>query len=293
MTIVYTTEEAPESYSKSIFLAGPSPREQDQANWREEALTLLDELGFDGVVYVPLPRDGDFPKNYDGVREWERKNLDRADAIVFWIPRDMKNLPGLTTNIEWGVWFDSGRAILGYPLDAPHMRYLAADAKEQSVPIAHTLKETLQNAIRSIGTGSLRTKGERDVPLQIWKKTDFQQWWLAQVMAGNRLDGAKVVWTFRVGPHKNVVFLYSLHVNVWIESEGRAKTNEVVIFRPSISVIGAVAAVAPKHLRQASARRRHRDRTGDRRQADGLHLRRHPDHVRTVPDAESEGRADP
>jgi len=244
MNIVYTTEETPTTYSKSIFLAGPSPREQDDGNWRPEALKLLEKLGYDGVVYVPLPRDGAFPKNYDSVREWERKNLDRADAIVFWVPRDMKNLPGLTTNIEWGVWYDSGRAVLGYPLDAPHMRYLAGDAKEEAVPLAHTLEETLKNAIKVVGAGAVRKDGERDVPLAIWNKPDFQQWYKAQRSAGNRLDGAKVVWTFRVGPLKSKVFLYALHVNVWVTAENRAKTNEVVIYRPDISVIVAVSAYA-------------------------------------------------
>lgn len=38
---------------KSIFLAGPTPREEKVASWRVAAVKKLEELGFDGVVFVP------------------------------------------------------------------------------------------------------------------------------------------------------------------------------------------------------------------------------------------------
>ena len=38
---------------KSIFLAGPTPRDKNTISWREEALLKLSELEFDGVVYIP------------------------------------------------------------------------------------------------------------------------------------------------------------------------------------------------------------------------------------------------
>ena len=37
---------------KSIFLAGPTPREEKVASWRVDAVKKLEELGFDGVVFV-------------------------------------------------------------------------------------------------------------------------------------------------------------------------------------------------------------------------------------------------
>ncbi len=254
MEIVYTTEEPPQTYSRSIFLAGPSPRQEGQPNWRPEAIRLLEEMGYDGVVYVPLPRNGEWPKSYDSVASWERKNLDRADCILFWVPRDMGSMIGLTTNIEFGTWYDSGRAVVGYPLDAPHTRYLGLCAKEEAVPLSHTLQETCAAAVKMVqgvfGLGSERTGGERDIPLVIWEKQDFLNWYVAQKRAGNRLDSAKIVWNYRVGPLKSRIFLYALHVHVWIGSEGRSKTNEVVIFRPDISTIVAYrhAPVTPKSI---------------------------------------------
>jgi len=83
----------------------------------------------------------------------------------------------------------------------------------------------------------MRAGGEREVPLHLWVKPEFQTWLSLQKAQGNRLDGAQVVWTFRVGKNKETAFLWALHVDVWIASEKRSKTNEVAIFRPDISSI--------------------------------------------------------
>lgn len=238
MQVVYVPDQPPRSYSKSIFLAGPSPRpgQPESLNWRPEALATLERLGFDGVVFVPLPENGDWRHGYDSQIGWELQNLDRADQIVFWVPRSAA-LPALTTNIEYGRFFDSGRAVLGYPEDAPNMRYLALTGKDESVPVAHTLEETLQEAIKRIGNGATRTAGERDVPLNIWRLPHFQGWYRSQTGAGNRLDGAKVLWTFRVGPGKSYTFGFILHVNVFIQAEKRNKINEFVFARPDIATV--------------------------------------------------------
>lgn len=237
MQLVYALEEAPDTYAKSLFLVGPSPRGEDTDNWRSDALQLLEEAGYDGVVYIPLPRNGEWSKNYDNQIVWERKNLDRADVLLFWVPRDMQRLPGLTTNIEFGTWYNTGRTVLGYPLDAPHTRYLGSVSRDEGIPLSHSLKETVQNSLKMIGDGAARSGGERDVPLIVWKKPEFQQWYKAQLAAGNRLDGAKIVWNFRVGPMKSFLFFFAVHANVYIAAENRNKTNEVVLFRNDISVI--------------------------------------------------------
>lgn len=238
MQIVYAPNLPPESYTKSIFLAGPSPRQPDQPNWRPEALRILDRLGYDGVVYVPIPESGDWSHGYDSQVEWEVRNLNRADQIVFWVPRS-EQLPGLTTNVEYGRYFDSGRAVLGFPDTANGMRYLAHIGQRESVPQFSSLEETLAEAVRRCGSGSHRTGGERDVPLNIWKLPHFQSWYWAQTSAGNRLDGAEVLFTFRVGPGKSFTFAFVLHVNVYIASENRNKTNEFVFSRPDIATVVA------------------------------------------------------
>ncbi|HCC22694.1 TPA: NUDIX hydrolase [Candidatus Falkowbacteria bacterium] len=239
MQVVYARESPPEEITKSIFLAGPSPRDDSHLNWRVEALEILQRIGYDGVVFIPLPRDGNWSHSYDSQVIWESTYLHMADLIVFWIPRDLHALPAFTTNVEFGWWFSSGKATLGFPVHAPKMRYLEHHAKDECVSIFYTLEDTLQGVVQKLGDGSLRVGGQREVPLYIWKTNHFQAWHRAQVGAGNRLDGAKVVWTFRVGPQKNFVFFWAIHVDVYIANEDRHKTNEVVISRPDIATIVA------------------------------------------------------
>jgi hypothetical protein len=38
---------------KGIFLAGPSPRNNNVISWRKEALKILEELNHQGMVFVP------------------------------------------------------------------------------------------------------------------------------------------------------------------------------------------------------------------------------------------------
>jgi 8-oxo-dGTP pyrophosphatase MutT (NUDIX family) len=42
---------------------------------------------------------------------------------------------------------------------------------------------------------------------------------------------------YRTGPEKSIVFLWALHVDIFIGSENRHKVNEFVIARPDISTI--------------------------------------------------------
>ena len=236
-TIVYATEAPPRTFTSSMFLAGPSPRDPEHPNWRIEALELLES--YDGVVFIPLPRDGNWSHSYDNQVEWEHKYLHMADKVVFWVPRDMETLPALTTNVEFGMWYKSGKAVLGFPTDAPKMRYLAHHAKDEGVPIFFDLEEMLKAVVNDLGDGAARTDGEREVPLFIWNLPHLQGWYKTQVAAGNRLDGAQLLWTFRVGPTKGFTFAYVLHVDVHITSEGRNKINEFIFGRPDIATIVA------------------------------------------------------
>jgi ADP-ribose pyrophosphatase YjhB (NUDIX family) len=227
----------PTTFSSSLFLAGPSPRTAGVPDWRQEALTILAELGWDGVVFVPLPETITDTVNYDNQVEWEQKMMGMSDMIVFWIPRDLEKLPGFTTNVEFGMWMKSGKVVLGFPPKAPKMRYLETLGGWEGMPVFNTLADTLFNAVYSVGLGAERIGGEREVPLQIWNLPAFQGWLTAQKKAGNRLDGAKTIMTFR--PNKKRLFLFALHVDVFVESENRSKNNEIVIFRPDISTIVA------------------------------------------------------
>lgn len=82
MLVIYTGEEMPNTINKSVFLAGPSSRPgQDIESWRNDAIKILDDIGFDGVVFSPEYREmKSDPKahdnfDYDNQVEWEEKYL--------------------------------------------------------------------------------------------------------------------------------------------------------------------------------------------------------------------------
>ncbi|OGY92805.1 MAG: hypothetical protein A3B31_02870 [Candidatus Komeilibacteria bacterium RIFCSPLOWO2_01_FULL_53_11] len=237
MHIVYAPEEPPSSWTKSLFLAGPTPRDKSVPSWRPEALRLLEEASYDGVVFVPENRGGTVKVDYTGEVEWEELCLNLADVVLFWVPREMKTMPALTTNIEWGVWHDSGKAVLGAPPDAKHVRYLRYYAEKMHIPTAETLPETIGLALTVLGDGAMRLGGEREVPLSIWRTKHFQDWYRMVIRAGNRLDSARVKWVFHVGSDKEMAFLFALQVSIYIAAEQRHKSNEVIISRPDVSAI--------------------------------------------------------
>lgn len=242
MKIVYAYEKAPEALSKSIFLAGPTPRSEGVKSWRPDALRELRSAGYDGVVFVPEPRDSSWSRDYDAQIGWEDRHLNMADVILFWVPRDLATLPAFTTNVEFGFWADSGKAVFGAPLreggdEFPKNRYLRHYSEQFGLPSKHTLRETVRAALDKIGDGAERSGGERDVPLFIWNTPHFQSWYGAQKKAGNRLEGARVLWTFRVGPERDIVFFLALHVDMHVTSENRRKTHEIILLRPDISTV--------------------------------------------------------
>lgn len=247
MNIVYAKDKFPTTVTRSVFLAGPTPRDGISFSWRKYAIDLLRNLGFNNqndTVYIPEPKDG-WDGDYTDQIDWEEEALNRADCIIFWIPRDIAGgMPGFTTNDEWGYWKDSGKVVFGAPINADKVRYQQHYAEKYGVPISDTLEKTLKSALEMIGCGDERTDGECQVPIYIWNKPEFKQWYGHQKAAGNRLDGARVSWAFKVpapafgsvAPPKHL-FMYAIHVNVYVHAEDRNKTNEVILFRTNISSI--------------------------------------------------------
>lgn len=247
ITEVYAYEVAPSSYHASLFLVGPTPRTNDAQSWRPKALQVLSQYiddNIDLVVFIPEPRNGVYSSNYLDQVEWETQHLEIADTIFAWIPRDMKtSLKGLTTNIEFGRYIESGKLFYGRPEQADNVKYL--DWMYHQVTkrqVANTLEQLVAEVITylqqllSKSNHSRREAGERYVPLNIWSTPCFQDWYQSQQRVGNQLMNAKLLWSFVI--HKmNSIFSYALHVNMWIVAENRIKSNEFIISRPDISVV--------------------------------------------------------
>lgn len=193
--VVYANEQPPDAWEASLFIAGPMPRTTDVPSWRPAALKAI-EAAWTGpgelIVFVPEPRDGK-PLTYDH-HTWEDCWLAIVDVIVFWVPREMRHLPGLTTNVEFGRWEASGRVVLGAPATAAHVGYLRECAARNGVPVTATLDDAAAAAMALIGDGSRRNVHERQIPLLVWRHPEFQNWLAERRRSGDTLAGARVLW---------------------------------------------------------------------------------------------------
>ncbi|MFE6356507.1 nucleoside 2-deoxyribosyltransferase domain-containing protein [Streptomyces rochei] len=195
--VVYVGRKAPDSWDASVYLCGPTPTDPAEPSWRPAAVAAL-RAAWAGpgrlAVFLPEPAaGGDYPAYADQIA-WEEEAMRRTDVVLFWIPRDMARLPGLVSNIKWGAWYDSGRAVLGAPPEAERMAYLLHFADARGVPVERTLPGAAEAALRAVGTGGRRTGGERAVPLPVWRSEPFRRWYADGRAAGLRLLDARVEW---------------------------------------------------------------------------------------------------
>lgn len=123
MIINYSDQEVIKG-KKSVFLAGPTPRGEDVVSWRTEACAILEQIGFNGVVYVPEYSSWKPKADYVDQAMWEREALINATVIVFWVPRKLPDMAAFTTNVEFGYWLHSGKVIYGRPEEATKIKYL-------------------------------------------------------------------------------------------------------------------------------------------------------------------------
>jgi hypothetical protein len=233
--VVYARQPFPAVVERTLFLAGPTPRSPEVPSWRTRALELLAD--FDGHVFVPEDAGGEVRGEYHDQIAWELAALARADCILFWVPRRLDTMPAFTTNVEFGLFSGSGRAVFGAPPAAEKVRYLVELARRKGVPVVDSLDEAVAEARRQVGTGARRSGGECCVPCPVWSSTAFQAWYGAQRAAGNELVSAEVRWLLRTGPRNDWLFLWALEVDMFIRAENRHKKNEVVLGRPDVSQV--------------------------------------------------------
>lgn len=137
---------AQQPFELSIFLAGPTPRSPDVRSWRPEAIQLLAEFGFTGRVFVPEDVSQIDFIHARQVR-WEWAALNSATVILFWVPRELTQMPAFTTNIEFGLYVSTRKCVLGFPQDSEKMAYLAQLAYSYGVPTYQSLRETVRRSI--------------------------------------------------------------------------------------------------------------------------------------------------
>lgn len=233
LKLIFSDDPFPSMVEKTLFLAGPNDRLEvgdpiRKDTWRHRVVNYLDARRYDLTVFIPFPKEifyGDtltHEIDYSLQIQWELDCLDAADIILFYVERTEKNL-GLTTNIEFGRYIDSGRIMYCRPNEALNIRYLDQMILARNKKVYYNLHSVLEDTVSLLGEGALRVDGEARVPLLFWKSEQFQSWYSNLKVAGNRLDGfiPKLALTCN-----NELFAMAAHVNVYVKAEDRNKSNE-------------------------------------------------------------------
>ena len=144
----YVTPQVP------IFLAGPIERIPPYGikllpQWRKEALQYLEASSVLWKVLTPEWDQKPEGWTYEDQIMWEVFHMGRiAKVILFWIPRQLPDLPGFTTNVEVGEYLRSGKIVIGAPPDAPHTEYIKVRCRGLEIRWHTTLKDVCTEAER-------------------------------------------------------------------------------------------------------------------------------------------------
>lgn len=246
MELIYSKESFPQTLSKSIFLAGPTPRKDLSLSWREECVEVFKELNYDGTLFLPINRDH-IPFNPDTLEEqidWEIKSLNACDCILFWIPRLMREdyeMMGLTTNVEFGRYLNSYKLIIGgNDTKNFYLQYISKDKYKWH----YDMKDLVKDAIDFVGNPVERHGVECKIPKHIFTSKQFMNWYNGMKSAGNRLEDISIDYEFH-GKKTNNLYIAIWHPHVYVEEskdgikEQRIKSNEIVVGRPDMSYICA------------------------------------------------------
>ena len=150
---IYSLQDV-ENYKNSIFLAGPTYRVKDnmhldRRSWRKDAIDIFENLNFDGTLIIPEWVEDKKPKDwsYEKQVQWEVDNLDKCSIVLFWIPRDLTELPAFTTNVEFGYYIDNPKSIAGSTKTAENNRYLIERFKMINKPWFYDLENLCSYAM--------------------------------------------------------------------------------------------------------------------------------------------------
>lgn len=177
MRVNYSNQDVIIAKEKSIFLAGPTPRTKEIVSWRKEAIRILEILEFEGVVYYPEYDNDQVKESYVDQAVWERKALQAATCILFWVDRNLICLPGFTTNVEFGYWIakKGSRVVYGRPNGAPKTKYLDWLYQiEQEKDISDNLEDLVLEAIICANEKRIFGSTEREV-WKILEKSDTEE----------------------------------------------------------------------------------------------------------------------
>ena len=140
----------PKTLQNAIFLAGPCPRTGKDIDWRDSFIDKLQESGFTGNIVNPTNRNwnDDDPTYYHKQCKWEQDMMKMSSLVVFCINRD-KNHPGLTTNIEFGMWCKRPNDIVVcIPPKSENCGYIEHECKFGNIPLFDNYDDLIEFIIK-------------------------------------------------------------------------------------------------------------------------------------------------
>ncbi len=93
---------------KGIYLANPTKEVE------LEALSTLEQKGFDGVVYI-----GGIAE-----REWNEEAIKNSNAVVLWVSKPQSETPSFTRCVNFEELISTGKLLYGRPNDADRLKYI-------------------------------------------------------------------------------------------------------------------------------------------------------------------------
>ena len=243
--VVEPLSPLPHAFTASLFVAGaPGP-------WVQALVDLIGKHEWDGVVLLsqstssssvpslvpsPVPSSGTSPITSVGASplspamvRWREEALKHTDGLLIWFGDGGQGEPWL--HELWGAWQRSSRVLLGIPQGM----IVPASAGRFHVPVAITLEDAAEQALRMLRPSRLRRGSERQVPLSLWQSPGFVAWYKALKLAGHRLEDAQLEWSYRSRSAGRPPLLWALRPRVSIAGEHRHKGGEVVIGRTDVS----------------------------------------------------------
>lgn len=184
----------------TVFLHAPIISEYEEKDWYEEALKISD--------IIVIIEDG-----YGN--EFEIGNLIDTNKVIYVLPEGAYGKEMSEAYINHLM--STGRGAPFQPVNA-----------DDVVNVINEMNQKYNN------NSSQRKDGERYVPMHIWGTPQFQEWYSNMKLVGNRLDDANLQYNLMKNGN---IFIFSLHVSVWVSKEKRYKGNEVILSRRSISAI--------------------------------------------------------
>lgn len=148
--VVLTPNDEIIKAKKSVFLAGTTPKKRKN-DWRKQVIKMLEEKGFDGIVYNPDYTDLKITLNYEKQIMWEVNAMASSGVVAFWVDRDLPRRPGLTTNVEFGYHLPRSNVVYGRPDRSEKCFYLDyIYLLEQNKKPVNTLENLVKEILKKV-----------------------------------------------------------------------------------------------------------------------------------------------